>query len=283
MNRRFDLAKVPLCLFVGCSTIFGYILAEPAMSWGAFFSGVGIFVIAAGAASLNSMQEYRLDRQLRRTRNRPLPRGLVTPVQAGVQALILLAVGFLVLLAASATLLPVLIAACSVLLYNALYTPLKKKTVLAIIPGTICGALPPYIGWLGGGGNPVGFPGGLVFVLFVLWQVPHFWLVLLTFKDDYQESGLPNFLQQFREERLRRLFVTWIGALVSVMLMFLILPFPLGSIFRGIIIANACLLLAAFVFGLAIRKNSDYRMLFLVLNLALFLHMAAVVAGRVSS
>lgn len=283
MKRRYGLAKVPLCLLIGCSTVFGYILADPVLSPRTFFAGCGIFVIAAGAATLNSMQEYRLDGELERTRSRPLPQGLLTPAEAGVQALVLLCIGLLILFTAGRTLLPTLVAVCAVFLYNGVYTPLKKRTVLAIIPGAICGALPPYIGWLGGGGKAVGFTAALLIVLFVLWQVPHFWLVLLTFKEDYARSELPNFLKQFREDSMKRFFVTWIGALVTVMLMFLILPFPLGWSFRAIIIANACLLVGAFLYGLVVRKTSNYRLLFIVLNLALFFHMAALAAGRAYS
>ncbi|WP_459944836.1 UbiA family prenyltransferase [Desulfocastanea catecholica] len=280
IKRRYGLAKVPLCLLVGCSTVFGYILADPVVTPRTFFAGCGIFVIAAGAATLNSLQEYRLDGQLGRTRNRPMPQGLLTPAEAGMQALVLLFIGLGILFTAGRTLLPPLVAVCAVFLYNAVYTPLKKKTILAIIPGAICGALPPYIGWLGGGGKAVGFTAALLIVLFVLWQVPHFWLVQLTFKEDYAGSDLPNFLKQFREDSLKRFFATWIGALVTVMLMFLILPFPLGWFFRAIIIGNACLLPGAFFYGLAIRKMSDYRRLFIVLNLALFVHMATLAAGR---
>jgi protoheme IX farnesyltransferase len=280
MNRRLGLAKVPLCFLIGCSTVFGYIWADPVLAGPAFFSGFGIFVIATGAATLNSMQEYRLDGELERTRNRPLPKGLLTPMQAGVQALVLFLIGSIILITASETLLPVLIALFAVFLYNAIYTPLKKRTVLAIIPGAICGALPPYIGWLGGGGEVVSYAGALLIVLFVLWQVPHFWLVLLTFKEDYEKSNLPNFLKQFREESLKRFFVTWIGSLVLVMLMFLVLPVHLGSFSRFVIIINACLLVVAFIYGLAIRKTSNYRNLFIILNLALFLHMSVLIAGR---
>jgi protoheme IX farnesyltransferase len=280
MNQRLGLAKVPLCFLIGCSTVFGYIWADPVIAGSTFFSGFGIFVVAAGAATLNNMQEYRLDGELERTRNRPLPKGLLTPMQAGVQALILLFIGLMILFAASKTFLPVLIATFAVFLYNAIYTPLKKRTVLAIVPGAICGALPPYIGWLGGGGELVSYSGALLIVLFVLWQVPHFWLVLLTFKEDYEKSNLPNFLKQFREESLRRFFVTWIGSLVLIMLMFLILPVHLGSFSRFVIIINACLLIVAFIYGLAIRKTSNYRSLFIILNLALFLHMLVLIAGR---
>lgn len=281
VRSRFGLAKVPLCLLIGISTIFGYVLADPVVTERTFLTGFGIFILATGAATLNSLQEYSLDGEFNRTRNRPLPKGVIRPQQAGIQALGLLCFGLMILFVASETFFPVLIAVFSVFLYNSIYTPLKKKTVLAILPGAICGALPPYIGWIGGGGQVVGYPAALLIALFVLWQIPHFWLVLLTYQEDYQKSSLPNLLLQFREDSLKRFLVTWIGALVSVMLMFLTLPYSFGWSFRIAIIANGCLLLVAFIYGLIIQKASNYRILFIVLNLALFLHMLVLSAGRV--
>lgn len=283
MIQRLGLAKVPLCLLISCSTVFGYVLSNPVIALETLLTGCGIFILATGAATLNSLQEYRLDGLLERTRNRPLPKGLIHPLQAGIQAVILLFTGMILLFVATKTFLPLVAAVFAVFLYNGVYTPLKKKSVLAIIPGAICGALPPYIGWLAGGGAVVSYTAALLIVLFFLWQVPHFWLVLLTFKEDYERSSFPNFLKQFREDRLKRFFVTWIGALVSVMLMFLTLPFPLGLFFRFVLIVNSCLLLVAFAYSLKIRKTCNYRVLFFVLNFALFLHMLFLGMGRVSA
>lgn len=248
-----------------------------------FSAGLGIFILATGAATLNSLQEYRLDGELMRTRSRPLPKGLVEPRQAGTQAMVLLSTGLLILFVATETALPVLTAIFAVFLYNGVYTPLKKKTVLAIIPGAMSGALPPYIGYLSGGGEPFCYPATLLIVLFILWQVPHFWLVLLNFKDDYSQSSLPHLLQRFPEDSVKRFFVSWIGALVLVMFMFLGLPYDLGWSFRGIIVLNGILLLVAFLYGMALRKACNYRFLFITLNVALFIHMMALSAGRIST
>ncbi len=279
--RRLSLAKAPLCLLIGCSTLFGYILADAVITQRTFLSSFGIFILATGAATLNSLQEYHLDGEFERTKNRPLPKGLMQPYQAGVQAGILLLTGLVVLFAANETLLPVFAAIFAVILYNGVYTPLKKKSILAIIPGAFCGALPPYIGWLSGGGGVVNYTAILLIVLFVLWQIPHYLLVLLAFKSDYEKSSLPNFLKQLKEDRLKRLFVPWIGALVLVMFMFLTVPFPLGIVFRATIIVNGGLLLIIFAYGLAIQKQSNYRFLFIVLNFALLLHMIILAMGRI--
>ncbi len=98
IRSRIGLAKVPLCLLIGCSTLFGYILADPVIVSRTILTGVGIFILATGAATLNSLQEFRLDGELARTSDRPLPKGLLPPIQAGIQSLILLLFGFLTIL-----------------------------------------------------------------------------------------------------------------------------------------------------------------------------------------
>ncbi len=282
MRCRLELTKAQLCLLIGCSTFFGSILADPIIGPGTLLIGSGVFVLAMGAATLNSLQEYRLDRELLRTSNRPLPRGILSLRQAGWQALVLCLTGLLLLFLATRTTLPLLTAVLAVFLYNGVYTPLKQKTVLAIVPGAVCGALPPYIGWLASGGEALSYTAVLLLALFVLWQVPHVWLVLLNFKDQYAGSNLPHFLQLFREESLKRFFIPWLGALVLVMFMFLGLSFPLGGIWRAMIFTNGCLLLGAFFYGLALRKTTHYRTLFIILNAALFVHMVVLAAGRIS-
>lgn len=276
-----QLAKVQLCLLIGCSTLFGFILADPIIKYATLACGCAIFVLAMGAASLNSLQEYRLDRELLRTSSRPLPKGALTPIQAGWQAFILCLTGLVLLFWATRTVWPFITAVFAVLLYNGLYTPLKQKTVLAIIPGAVCGALPPYIGWLSGGGQAFSYPALLLFALFVVWQIPHFWLVLLHFKNEYAGSSLPHFLRLFDEVALKRLFITWLGALVLIMMMFLGLPFVLGLFWRVMIVVNGCLLLGSFIYGLTLRKSANYRILFIVLNATLLMHMVALAAGRI--
>ncbi len=282
LHSRLQLAKVQLCLLIGCSTSFGFILAEPIIKDATLLCGCAVFILAMGAATLNSRQEYRLDRELLRTSNRPLPKGVLTPRQAGWQALFLCLVGLLLLFMSTGTIWPLITAILAVFIYNGLYTPLKEKTVLAIIPGAVCGALPPYIGWLSGGGEAFSYPALLLFALFVLWQIPHFWLVLLNFKAEYAASSLPHFLQLFDEDTLKRLFITWLGGLVLIMMLFLSLPFPLSFFWRAMIVVNGCLLLGAFIYGLVLSKRTIYRILFIILNVALFVHMVILTVGRIA-
>ena len=281
MTARFELAKVPLCLFIGCAALFGGLMASSALSLRTLQVAAGVFLVATGAASLNSLQEHRLDGRLARTRNRPLPTGRLTRGQAGRQAVILLLSGLLVVAFDAQDILPATVTAGAVVLYNGVYTPLKQKSILAIVPGALCGALPALIGWLAGGGenNSAAL---LVVSLFILWQVPHFWLVLLTHRHDYTGSDLPNLLNQLPEKSVTRLLITWIGALSFVMLMFAALPYPLWPGIRYGVMANGLMLAAIFFYGLAVQKTTNYRFLFIVLNSVLLIHMVLLSAGRMA-
>jgi protoheme IX farnesyltransferase len=275
-----QLAKVPLCLLIGCSTFFGNVLADPLFSFQTLLAGTGVFFLAMGAATLNSIQEHRLDGEMERTKNRPLPQGLITLIQATIQAVLLFSIGMAILATSFNSLVPFLVSLTAVVLYNGIYTPLKRKTVMAIIPGALSGALPPYIGWLAGGGAALAFGGVLLIALLVLWQVPHFWLVLLNHKDDYLKSRFPHLLEDFKEEALKRFFCTWIGGLVIVMLMFTLLPYNFGFLVWTAALVNSLILLTVFLLELGLKQRSNYKVLFRSLNGVLFFHMVIFSSGR---
>jgi flagellar biosynthesis/type III secretory pathway chaperone len=95
--------------------------------------------------------------------------------------------GLLLLLAMGYT--PALLGFLNILLYNFVYTPLKRYTAFSIIPGAMVGSVCPLIGW-SAGNLSVFHPVALFLSLFVfLWQIPHFWLLLLHHSQDYQKAG----------------------------------------------------------------------------------------------
>jgi len=274
------LAKLPLCLFIGFSALFGFMLADPTDYLRAFLTGTALFFLAAGAATLNSIQEHHVDAHLERTRNRPLPRGTVSRLHAGIQTVLLFGAGWIVLYTVVKTGFPLGAALIAVALYNGIYTPLKTKTVLAIVPGSVCGALVPYIGWLIGGGVKTAFEPFLLISLMILWQIPHFWLILLRYRDDYQKGVFPSLFSYFQDSSIRRLFITWIGALASVMALFATLPSIDGVMVRILIIVNSFTLLVWFLLSFTMVRTVNYKLLFFVLNGALFLHMAIITIGN---
>ena len=103
--------------------------------------------------------------------------------------------------------------------YNGIYTPLKRKTAFAVIPGAMIGAIPPLIGWVSGGGYFLDPKILAISFFFFMWQVPHFWLLLLKFGRDYERAGLPSLTRRFTSTQLRRMTFVWIFGTAAACMM----------------------------------------------------------------
>ncbi|MEJ2720609.1 MAG: protoheme IX farnesyltransferase, partial [bacterium] len=183
------LGKMRISLLATVTMVAGYILARGGATWPLVFLTGGVFLLACGSSALNQVQERDIDRNMKRTMGRPLPTGRVSTRYALVTAVICLTVGSVVILASS-NLTATALGALTVLWYNGVYTPLKRVTAFAAVPGGVVGAIPPVLGWVAGGGSPADPRILAVAVFFFMWQIPHFWLLLLsTAGDDYEKAG----------------------------------------------------------------------------------------------
>ena len=169
---------------------------------------LGILLLAMGSSALNEVQEHKFDALMPRTANRPIPRGDLSPGLAALIATVMAVSGFLVLLLAH-NLTSALLGALALAWYNGFYTPLKRISAFAVVPGSLIGALPPAIGWTAAGGSATD-PSilALAFVFFI-WQVPHFWLLVGLHAEGYEEAGYPTLVRLFGRPRLSRLTFTW--------------------------------------------------------------------------
>jgi protoheme IX farnesyltransferase len=104
----------------------------------------------------------------------------------------------------------IVLGALAVLSYNALYTPMKRITPWAPVIGAVVGAFAPAIGWTGVGGetNAPALVGLIMF--FVVWQIPHFWLLFLRAEREYAAAGLPVLTDRLCAVRLKRVTFVWI-------------------------------------------------------------------------
>ncbi len=209
----FKLLRPWLALLNGVAATAGCLLhptSVEAISLVAAFCGVTL--LAAGGSALNQVLERDLDRLMERTRQRPLAQGELTPpAAAAIGAAVILA--GLVLLASIGGLLPALLGLTALAWYLAVYTPLKRRTPLALAMGAVCGALPPLIGWCVAGGNPTDYRAVLLAGLLYIWQVPHFWLLQRRHEDDYRRAGIPLFGKEGLN--LAVFFRLWIIALIA--------------------------------------------------------------------
>src|SRR4029077_17984778 len=141
------LTKPRLNLLVVLTSAAGYYLGgatSPALLPMAQAGG-GTALVAGGAAVLNQVYERDTDALMRRTRNRPLPDGRVTPAEARVFGVALSAIGLALL--AFANLGAALLAVVTLVVYLSVYTPMKRRSPISTLVGAVPGALPPLIGW----------------------------------------------------------------------------------------------------------------------------------------
>jgi heme o synthase len=185
------LAKPRLNLLVVATAAAGYYLGSGSgLDYLRFANTVlGTALVASGAAALNQVYERRVDGLMRRTRLRPLPDGRVQPGEASLFGLALSTAGLL-LLAFGANLLAAFVALVTLVIYLALYTPLKLRTSFATVVGAVPGALPPVIGWSGATGA-ISQEAWLLFGIVFLWQMPHFLSIAWLFREDYAAAGFP--------------------------------------------------------------------------------------------
>ena len=150
---------------------------------------LGIALVAGGAAGLNQIYERDTDSLMFRTRMRPLAAQRVTTTEALVFSSVLAALG-LGILAASSSLLAAFLALLTLVSYNAIYTPMKRRSQLATLVGAVPGALPPMIGWVAARGALTAEAWALFAIVFV-WQIPHFMAIAWLYRADFSRAGFP--------------------------------------------------------------------------------------------
>jgi protoheme IX farnesyltransferase len=213
-----ELGKMRITFFVAISGSVGYILASGDWSINMLITVLAIFLLSSGSAAFNHIQEISTDSLMNRTKNRPLPSDKISREEAVIFASAMSIAGILILLVF--TNLPALVFGLLALIwYNIIYTPMKKVTAMAVVPGAVVGALPPAIGWAAAGGSlihPQLFALGL---FFFIWQIPHFWFLFLIYDKDYRRAGFPTLTQKYSKKQLVRISYVWIVALAVTTLM----------------------------------------------------------------
>ena len=149
---------------------------------------LGGFLVAAAANGFNEIIEKDLDKLMDRTKERPIPSGRMTTGKALVMSLFMGILGTLVLV--KLNFLTGLLSVFSILLYAFVYTPLKRKSPIAVFVGAIPGALPPLIGYFAAFENPhISWIPIILFLIQFVWQFPHFWAIAWVLDDDYKRAG----------------------------------------------------------------------------------------------
>lgn len=275
-----ELGKMRISMPVSLSALAGFVLSGGRMGMDGIWLALGVLLMSCGSATINHIQERRTDMLMSRTRNRPIPAGRISVSGAWQVAAAFVISGSLIMLAGF----PWMAFALSwitLLWYNLVYTPLKRITAFAVIPGSVTGALPPVIGWVAAGGD-VSDPVILVVAsFFFIGQIPHFWLLLLMFGEQYQEAGMPTLNRLFSAPQIKRISFFWILATLGNA--FLVIGYVLSNkILAFFVLVYIFFLIFSLIFRFLLQPEFHPKPAFLRLNLLYLLMMIMLIAEGLS-
>jgi len=250
------LSKVKITVAVSLTIITGYVLANGSFDAGFIPVTIGIFLLACGSSVINHLQELSIDSRMPRTSKRPLPSRDVKPLFAFILAGVEIAVGSFILFY-WVNLSAFVLGWIAIVWYNLVYTNLKKVTAHAVIPGSLIGAIPPLAGWVASGASLNDVRAWSMALFFFVWQVPHFYLLVIRYGHQYEKAGLPALTSYYNSFLLKMMIFLWIVT-TSFSALLLYYFHVVRSTTAGISIAIASLALIILFFVPLINKMHDF-------------------------
>lgn len=189
ISAYLELTKPRILGLVLVTTAIGFFLGGKGISSfpKLFVTLFGAGLVCAGASALNQYLERDADSKMERTKNRPIPTGMISANNAMLFGIILVLIGVSIL-AAEINILTAFLSLLTAFLYVLVYTPLKKISWLNTTIGAIPGAIPPMGGWVAASGE-LDVGAWILFVILFIWQHPHFYAIAWMFKEDYKKGG----------------------------------------------------------------------------------------------
>jgi heme o synthase len=249
-----ELTKPKVSLLVVFTAIVGMILASPGMVplQALVFGTLGIAMASGSAATLNHIVDRRIDKQMARTRRRPLATGMLRTYQAAVFAAVL-CTGSMTLLFLSVGSLCALLTFCSVIGYAVIYSRwLKHATPQNIVIGGAAGAAPPVLGWVAVT-HSIDAQALVLFLIIFAWTPPHFWSLAIARREEYSKVGIPMLPVTHGIPYTRRQILLYTGLLT----LFTLIPAVIGM--SGLLYLAAALVLDARFLYLALALHRGIR------------------------
>ena len=182
-----ELTKFRLTLSVVFSSFISYFLGASEVNLiQLFYLIAGGILIVSSSNIFNQIIERDLDKLMKRTQNRPLPKKEITPKLALFLAILSALIGLIFMYLINLKV--AILAAVSIFLYTAVYTPMKLISPLSVFVGAIPGAFPFMIGWVAAT-NDIGIEALTLFLMQFFWQFPHFWSIGWSQNSDYEKAG----------------------------------------------------------------------------------------------
>jgi protoheme IX farnesyltransferase len=150
---------------------------------------LGISLVVASACVFNNILDKDIDGKMERTKKRAMVTGTIPKINAIIFGIVLLILGVLSLSLFS-NLYSLIAALTGFAVYVFIYTFLKRKTTWGTEVGSISGAIPPLVGYLAVS-NKIDAGAIILFLIFTLWQMPHFYAIAIYRMKEYAEAGIP--------------------------------------------------------------------------------------------
>jgi len=276
-NEYYELCKPRVVMLLVFTAVIGMFLATPGMvPWQPLvFGTIGIGLAAASAAAINQVVDQKIDKEMRRTEDRPLVKGSVSNSSALFFAIVLgvIAMAILTFLVNGLTAWLTLL---SLIGYAVIYTMyLKHATPQNIVIGGAAGAAPPVLGWVAVTGT-IDPHSLLLFLIIFAWTPPHFWALAIHRREEYAKADVPMLPVTHGVEYTRLQVLLYTIIMVAVTL----LPFATGM--SGVVYLGGVTILNAIFLYYAIKMQSGkdesipiktfgYSIIYLMLLFALLL------------
>jgi len=219
LSTILSLLKYKVSIAVTFTAITGYLVYTGRFDIQIVNLALEIFILAGGSSALNEFQERKQDAKMTRTMHRPIPSGKISPQNALLISILFILTGLFSLYYSFGRV-TALLGLFNIFWYNLVYTNLKQLTAFAVVPGSLVGAIPALMGWTAAGGFL--FDSAIIFIAFFLfiWQIPHFWLLMLKYGKEYEKAGFPTINQAIHSGNLKTIIFSWIIAtsLSSIMI-----------------------------------------------------------------
>ena len=263
-----QLIKYKISFAVTYTTVAGFVLYHKGFHIHLLLICSGVFLLSAGAMAINQLQEEKFDAIMKRTSGRPLPGGRMTKIQVVLTAIVFFLAGSTILFI-HFPIITLALGIFNVVWYNAVYTPLKRLTPLAVIPGSLIGAVPAMMGWVAAGGNVFDVRIIALSLFLIIWQIPHFWLIMFRNNNEYEQAGFPGIERLFSQKNIKHIIFAWMLATTcSAMLLAIFGLISNSVLIVALILVNVFLIILFYKF---VSNQKTVKMRFVMIGINLYM------------
>ncbi len=248
LSPYLQLTKPRIGLLVIITAYLGYYLGLrsvdshmlEAYEWlNLFHIMFGMFISCSGACAFNQIFEVSIDSKMNRTKKRPLPLKKISINSAYIFAMCLF-IGSSAYLYFFVNSTAAVLSCFTYITYLFIYTPLKRKTTLNTLIGSVPGAIPPIGGWVAATGE-IGSPAWILFGVLACWQIPHFLAIAIIYADDYNRGGLKMLPSVYPKNKITSIYMIFFTVALTCMSLGLSIikgygiVFAVGALILGLI------------------------------------------------